>query len=241
MNYLIIDDEPLAHKVIEKYTISLNWLTKVGNAYDAFKGFEQLNSQIVDLLFLDIHMPKLKGLDFLRTLANPPLVIITSAYREYALEGFELNVCDYLLKPFSLERFLVAVNKAASLKNLDNAQSAVAPPILEKAPSKIEQIFIKGDKKYHQVALKDIQYLESYGSYVKVFLADQMILTHETTSHFEQILPKSAFLRIHKSYIVSISKIEIIEGNRLKIGEKRLPIGNFYKKAVKALIQGNKE
>lgn len=240
MNYLIIDDEPLAHKVIEKYTASLSWLTKVGNAYDAFEGFEQLNLQAVDLLFLDIHMPKLKGLDFLRTLANPPTVIITSAYREYAVEGFELNVCDYLLKPFSLERFLAAVNKAATIKNIANAQPTTAQTIAEKTPSQIEQIFIKGDKKYHQITLKDIQYLESYGSYVKVFLADQMILTHETTSHFEKILPKSAFLRIHKSYIVAVPKIEIIEGNRLKIGDKRLPIGNFYKKTVKALILGSK-
>lgn len=237
MNYLIIDDEPLAHRVVEKYAAELSWLHKTGNAYDAFDGFEQLNSTEVDLIFLDINMPKLKGLDFLRTLANPPTIIITSAYREYALEGYELNVCDYLLKPFSFERFLTAVNKAAALKNSETALIK-KEVIIEKSPSNIEKIFIKGDKKYHQIALAEVLYLESYGSYVKIFLEDQMILTHETTTHFENILPKSTFLRIHKSYIVAIQKIETVEGNRLKIGEKVLPIGNFYKKAVKELIKG---
>lgn len=237
MNYLIIDDEPLAHRVIEKYTAELTWLQKVGNAYDAFEGFEQLNTSAVDLIFLDINMPKLKGLDFLRTLAHPPIVIITSAYREYALEGFELNVCDYLLKPFSFERFLAAINKAAGLKNVET--TAVESGIdKENKVTNIEKIFVKGDKKYHQIALAEILYLESYGSYVKIHLLNQMILTHETTSHFENILPKSAFLRIHKSYIVAIQKIETVAGNRLKIGDKSLPIGNFYKKAVKALIKG---
>jgi len=237
MNYLIVDDEPLAHRVIEKYVEKLPSLTKIGNAYDAFQGFELLNAESVDLMFLDINMPKLKGLDFLRTLAKPPVVIITSAYREYALEGFELNVCDYLLKPFSFERFLTAVNKAINLEMKGQIESTTEKSVSSQNdfPNKI---FIKGDRKYHQIALSDILYLESYGSYVKVFLKDTMILTHETTSHFENLLPKPDFMRVHKSYIVATQKIEIIEGNRLKIGAKQIPIGNFYKKAVKDLISG---
>lgn len=235
MNYLIIDDEPLAHRVIEKFAQELPTLQKAGNAYDAFEGFACLNSTKVALIFLDINMPKLKGLDFLRTLANPPIVIITSAYREYALEGFELNVCDYLLKPFSFERFLAAVNKALSLRKVEHLTIKSSEPI--HLPS-AEKIFIKGDRKYHQIALSDICYLESYGSYVKIYLADQMILTHETTSHFEKILPKSTFLRVHKSYIIAIPKIETVEGNRLKIRDKLIPIGNFYKKEVQRLIKG---
>jgi len=237
MNYLIIDDEPLAHRVIEKFANELSWLQKVGNAYDAFEGFEILNTKAVDLIFLDINMPKLKGLDFLRTLANPPIIIITSAYREYALEGFELNVCDYLLKPFSFERFLAAVNKGLALQKADNTTiNKIASTKI--SPLTTEKIFIKGDRKYHQIALSDICYLESYGSYVKIYLVDQMILTHETTTHFEKMLPKSAFLRVHKSFIVAIPKIETIEGNQLKIGDKLIPIGNFYKKEVKQLIKG---
>lgn len=237
MNYVIIDDEPLAHRVIEKFATQLVWLQKVGNAYDAFDGFELLNTKIVDLIFLDINMPKLKGLDFLRTLANPPIVIITSAYREFALEGFELNVCDYLLKPFSLERFLTSVNKALSLRKIENPSPVINSSITAEATLK-DKIFIKGDRKYHQIALADICYLESYGSYVKIYLADQMILTHETTSHFEKVLPRSTFLRIHKSYIIAIPKIEIVEGNRVKIQDKMIPIGNFYKKQVQQLIKG---
>ncbi len=237
MNYLIIDDEPLAHRVIEKFAQELSGLQKIGNAYDAFEGFELLNIAKVELIFLDINMPKLKGLDFLRTLANPPIVIITSAYREYALEGFELNVCYYLLKPFSFERFLTGVNKALSLQKVENTTVESSKPIANNSPTD-EKIFIKGDRKYHQIALADIYYLESYGSYVKIYLADQMILTHETTTHFEKILPKSSFLRVHKSYIVAIPKIETVEGNRLKIKEKLIPIGNFYKKEVQQLIKG---
>ena len=237
MNYLIVDDEPLAHRVIEKFAKELSWLLKVSNAYDAFEGFEILNTQEVDLIFLDINMPKLKGLDFLRTLVNPPIIIITSAYREFALDGFELNVCDYLLKPFSFERFLIAVNKALSI--LKTEKSAISELTSQQTlPPSTQKIFIKGDRKYHQIALSDICYLESYGSYVKIYLADQMILTHETTSHFEKILPKSTFLRVHKSYIVSIPKIVTVEGNQLKIKDKLIPIGNFYKKEVKQLIKG---
>ncbi len=237
MNYLIIDDEPLAHRVIEKFAQELFWLKKTGNAYDAFEGFELLNTSPTDLIFLDINMPKLNGFDFLKTLANPPIVIITSAYKEYALEGFELNVCDYLLKPFSFERFLTAVNKALSLQKIENTIKEPTKPIAANGLI-TEKIFIKGDRKYHQIALADICYLESYGSYVKIYLADQMILTHETTTHFEKILPKSIFLRVHKSYIVSIPKIETIAGNQVKIKEKLIPIGNFYKKEVQQLIKG---
>jgi len=237
MNYLIIDDEPLAHRVIEKFAQALPSLQKMGNAYDAFEGFELLNTSKVALIFLDINMPKLKGLDFLRTLSNPPIVIITSAYREYALEGFELNVCDYLLKPFSFERFLTAVNKALALQKVDNTPIESTKSVGLNSLS-LEKIFIKGDRKYHQIALSDICYLESYGSYVKIYLADQMILTHETTSHFEKLLPKSTFLRVHKSYIIAIPKIETVEGNRLKIRDKLIPIGNFYKKEVQQLIKG---
>ena len=221
-----IDDEPLAHKVIRAYCERLVFLELVESFKSAVDAMGYLTAEQVDLIFLDINMPVLKGLDFLRALRNPPMVIITSAHQEYALDGYELNVLDYLLKPFSFERFLKAVNKAAHLQHLETPPPA--SPISTPAPETPARIFVKSDKKTHQIHLADIRYLESAGSYVKIHLQDETLLVLDRLSHFESTLPAD-FVRVHKSFIVAIPKINTIEGNRIFIGDQAIPIGQVYK------------
>lgn len=242
MRCLVVDDEPLAHKIISNYCDNLSFLEIVKKCHSAFEAINYLNENEVDLIFLDINMPKLKGLDFLRTLRNPPLIIITTAYQEYAMEGYELNILDYLLKPFSFERFLKAVTKAvdqnkllkAALKPKKNIQEAISTSAENTTQ---ESIFIKGDKKIHQVQLKTILYLESTGSYVKIHLEKDTIITLDRLTNFEKTLPKNLFLRIHRSYIIAVKKIATIEGNRVKINEVVLPIGSVYKHNLNKLLK----
>lgn len=234
MNCITIDDEPLAHKVIKNYCDNLSFLTIVKECHSAFEAIDYLTENKVDLIFLDINMPKLKGLDFLRTLNDPPLIIVTTAYQEYAMEGYELSILDYLLKPFSFERFLKAIGKAqAHKKMLDLAVQKEAKEFTSvdtrATTSENETIFVKGDKKIHQIPLKSILYLESLGSYVKIHLENKTITSLDRLTNFENSLPKNQFLRIHRSYIVALKKIQTIEGNRLNVGEVIIPIGSVYK------------
>ncbi|WP_271767814.1 LytR/AlgR family response regulator transcription factor [Aquimarina algiphila] len=230
MNCITIDDEPLAHKVIKNYCEDLSFLTIEKECYSAFEAMSYLNENQVDLIFLDINMPKLKGLDFLRTLSNPPLIIVTTAYQEYAIEGYELNIIDYLLKPFSFERFLKAIGKARDQKKLmEGANSNQSTSVTNAVINTDESIFIKGDKKIHQISLNSILYLESLGSYVKIHLGHETITSLDRLTNFENMLPKKQFLRIHRSYIVALKKIQTIEGNRIKIEGVHIPIGSVYK------------
>ncbi|MEL6592425.1 MAG: LytTR family DNA-binding domain-containing protein [Bacteroidota bacterium] len=228
MRYCIIDDEPIAHRIIEGYCSKLPNLQKVGNCYDAFEAMQLLRAKAVDLIFLDINMPQLTGFEFLRTMQDLPAVIVTSAYKEFALEGYELNVTDYLLKPFSFERFLIAINKVGPKPS---------PPSIETPPSKQDRLFLKGDKKIHQLQLEDILFVEAYGNYSKVFLIDEMILTHEKISSLEVRLPAANFMRVHKSFIVAIDKIQTLQGNQLHIREHFVPIGQTYRQQVKRIFQ----
>lgn len=230
IKYMIVDDEPLAHELIEEFCGMLPHLKLGKNCYSAMEAMEFLNnSGSVDLMFLDLNMPKLKGFEFLRTLSNPPKVIVTTAYKEFALEGYELNVVDYLLKPFSFERLVQAVNKAL-------ATNIATPPTLgsQKQDHK-SRLFIKGDKKYHQVFSHEIQFIEAYGNYSKIYLMDQLIISHEKISHFETILSENDFMRVHKSFIVALDKIKTIEGNRINIGKHEVPIGQTYKSVLSKL------
>ena len=229
IQYLIIDDEPIAHRIIEKYCDDLPHLQKKGNCYNAFEAMQFLNEQAVDLIFLDINMPKLSGFDFLKTLSNSPIIIVTTAYKEFALEGYELNISDYLLKPFSFERFVKAINKT-----IDNKKN------ITKTPSKTKQessssFFLKGDKKHHQVHFDDLLFIEAYGHYCKVYLKDEMIVSHQKISSFENLLPRDSFIRTHKSFIVSKTKINQIEGNRIIIEKHKVPIGQTYKTNINKL------
>jgi len=230
MKYIIVDDEPLAHDVIESFCELLPHLSLEKHCYNAMEAMQYLNNNTVDFMFLDINMPKLTGFDFLRTLTNPPKIIVTTAYKEFALEGYELNVSDYILKPFSFDRLVKAINKAISEvpKNTNTAISVA--PSNEKS-----RLFLKGDKKYHQIHLDDILYIEAYGNYSKVYLKEEMIVSHEKISHFEELLNAANFLRVHKSFIVAIDKIKFIEGNRILINDHKVPIGQTYKSNINKL------
>lgn len=248
MRCLILDDEPLAHEVILKYISEVSFLNPVGQCYRATEGLEFLSRNAVDLIFLDIRMPKLNGLDFLRTLQQRPLVIITSAYEEHALESFELDVCDYLLKPFRFDRFLKAANRALAehaLKNstlvppangkVSTAQVPVSPVATGNKES--EQIYIKSDKKIILLRLDELYYLESLGNYVKVWEEQKFFLTPRTLSSFESQLPSETFLRIHKSYILNRKFVHYIEGNTIYLKNgTQLPLGKNYKHVLKQLL-----
>ncbi|MEO9964210.1 MAG: LytTR family DNA-binding domain-containing protein [Reichenbachiella sp.] len=229
IRYLIIDDEPIAHEIIEGYCDLLPNMILQKNCYDALEALDYLNGHEVDLMFLDLNMPKLKGFDFLKTLTTPPKVIVTTAYSEHALEGFELNVIDYLLKPFSFERLVKAVNKAIST-------TSQLKPSVEHKSNTIERIFLRGDKKYTQVDLQDLLYLEAAGNYTKVYSTNDMILTRAKISDVLEMMPTGLFLQVHKSFAVASRHIETIEGNRITIGKHQIPIGKVYRMNVNALL-----
>jgi len=227
--FIIIDDEPLAHEIIEEYCDMLPYLQLKKNCYNAMEAMDFLNKNKVDFMFLDIHMPKLKGLDFLKTLINPPKVIITSAYKEFAIEGYELNVSDYLLKPFSFERLVKAVNKVVESKPIQKTNNSINP-IKESF-----KFFVKGDKKQHYVDVHDILFIEAYGNYTKLCLKNEMIISHKKISYYEKFLNDKGFLRVHKSFVISLEKIKLIEGNRIQIDSHIVPIGLTYKSNISKL------
>lgn len=234
---LIIDDEPLAHKVIQQYAADVDFIEIVGSCHLATEAFNFLKQQAVDLIFLDINMPKLKGLDFLRILQHPPLVIITSAYEEYALESFELDVCDYLLKPFRFDRFLKAVNKAFVIFQRENGSSTPIENVGHPTNREETQLFIKADKRYINIQISDIFYLESYGNYVKVWLKGEYHLTPKTLSALGEVLSKKHFFKIHKSFIINRKHIDYAEGNFVVLkNNKQLPIGKSQRSAFKKFI-----
>lgn len=233
---LIIDDEPLAHGVITEYAKDIPFISIIGHCYRATEALDFFSKQQIDLIFLDIRMPKLNGLDFLRTLQHKPLVIITSAYEEYALESFDLAVCDYLLKPFRFDRFLKAVNRAQELYNLK--KQTAGPIKTEKVEIKsYRQISIKADKKHILVKTEEIQYLESLGNYVKVWKNGNFLLTPRTLASFEDQLSADYFVRIHKSFILNKKYVDYLEGNTivLKNGQQ-VPIGKNFKSMIKQLF-----
>ncbi|WP_036156213.1 LytR/AlgR family response regulator transcription factor [Maribacter forsetii] len=225
ITYLIIDDEPIAHEIIKGYGDLLSNMKLAKHCYDAIEALAYLQGNQVDLIFLDLNMPKLKGFDFLRTLQNPPKIIVTTAYREYALEGYELNVIDYLLKPFSFERFLKAINKTIQQKGYSLQLEAI---------KNVEEsfIFLYSDKKHIQVKLNDILLVEAAGNYCKVILIEGQILIREKISDALEMLAEDKFIQVHKSFIVAKKHIETLEGNRIQIKEHQVPIGKVYKTKV---------
>lgn len=237
---IIVDDEPLAHEVIKEHAKDVPFISIVGQCYSGTEALSFVNANPVDLIFLDIQMPKLNGLDFLKILKKSPLVIITSAYQEYALESFELDVCDYLLKPFRFERFLKATNKALEQFQLKNQATAIQPLNNDSTSVEVQQLFIKTDKRFVQVNLKDIYYLESFGNYVKVWIENDFLLTARTLTSFTEQLPSDDFVRIHKSFIINKQFIAYLEGNTVILkNKKQLQIGKSHKQSVMQLMRND--
>jgi DNA-binding LytR/AlgR family response regulator len=234
INCVIIDDEPLAQRIIEKYALDVPGLEIAGKFGQALDATDILRHEKIDLIFLDINMPKISGIDFLKTMKNPPLVIITTAYAEYALEGYELNVVDYLMKPFGFDRFLKAIHKVQDIIQAKETQGA-EPVYQEKIEDQI--IFVKSGKKTYKVRFADILYIEALGDYIKVYTTERMIVSYQSMKNVEKLLPAGLYPRVHKSYIISLAKIDMIEGNQIRIKDKLIPIGTNYKSEFEKLIK----
>jgi DNA-binding LytR/AlgR family response regulator len=230
---LIIDDEPFATALIKAHVKQVPNLEVVEVCINALEGFEILKNESIDLIFLDIQMPLLTGIEFLKSLSNPPKVIFTTAYREYAIESYELEVVDYLLKPISFERFFKAINKF--FKTIDSKLSSdITIPVPQ---GSIRFIYVNSNKKHHKISFSEILYVESIKDYIRIHLTDKTIVTKEKISEFEQKLP-SNFLRTHRSYIINADKITAYTVHDIEIGEIEIPIGISYKKQLLEKLKG---
>jgi len=226
------EDEPLAAEILQEYIADVPFLELKNTYKDALSALEGMRSNDIDLIFLDISLPKLKGFDFIQTLKNPPHIIITTAYHEYALQGYELNIVDYLLKPIEFSRFLKAVNK---LKMLNSLKSYSSPVFI---PSGSIYMFVNTNKKKVKLYFNDILYIESLKEYIKIFTADKVIVTKYQLGQIEEHLPKGDFVRIHRSFIVAKEKIEAFTSTEIEVANKQLPIGRSYKELVNNLLEG---
>lgn len=227
INCMVVDDEPIARDIIASHIAQTPELNLVKSCMNAAEAYEGLYQHQVDLVFLDIQMPVITGVDFLRSLRNPPLVVFTTAYQNYAVEGFELNSVDYLLKPITYDRFYQAVQKVRdrlAFKNSPNA--AVAPVAL------VDYIFVKQDTKLVRVNYSQINYIQAEKDYSSVYLDDKRLFASMHLKLFEEVLPKDRFLRVHRSYLVNLSKIKIIKGNSIALEGMELPIGANYKEQL---------
>jgi DNA-binding LytR/AlgR family response regulator len=246
MNVIIVDDEPLALDVLETYIARIPELELVARCHNALEANEAIAAHDVDLMFLDIHMPQMSGIEFLKTLVRPPMVIITTAFANYALEGFELDVLDYLMKPISMDRFLKATNKAIEQDKLHkkSEMAAALTPASQQVTSPDEFIFVKADKKLVRVRYGDILYIEGLKDYVIIRLEAGRVITLQTMKSLEDKLPADLFRRVHRSFIVALDRINAVVGNMVEIQEKGetklIPVGKNYREELLELIHKNK-
>jgi DNA-binding LytR/AlgR family response regulator len=232
---LVIDDEPLARDLMRNHIEKLENFEICAECGDAMKALQELHNHKIDLMFMDIQMPQITGIEFLKTLKNPPKVILTTAYREYALDGFELDVVDYLLKPITFERFLKSINKyyQATQEEINNSK-----PVTHNS-NHVEEafIYVKENKKVVKLHLSEILYVEGLSEYVQIYTTDKKIITKTSMTNMSDKLPEDNFIRIHKSFIVSLSKIEAFTSSSIEVPGKELPIGRSYKNAVLEVLR----
>ncbi len=226
---LIIEDEPLAAEVLQDYVRQVPFLLLHKVCPDAIYALEVLQKEKIDLIFLDIHLPKLKGFDFLKTLKRPPAIIITTAYHEFALQGYEYNVIDYLLKPIEFSRFLTAVNKLP--------KHTTEQIVLQEKQQQPDAIFFHIDKKKVRIALDDILYIESLKEYIRIVTRAKSFTTKMQLGQAEDIFPRHQFIRIHRSFMVAKNKIEAFTATDIEINNQFLPIGRSYKDIVMAMLE----
>ncbi|HMF72977.1 MAG TPA: LytTR family DNA-binding domain-containing protein [Flavitalea sp.] len=231
-NCIIVEDEPLAAEILEDYVKQVPFLSLKAVCSDAIYAMEILKKETIQVVFLDIHLPKLKGIDFIKTLKNAPQIIITTAYRDYAIEGYELSVLDYLVKPIDFNRFLMAVNKVKQQQIAEGGSGVIAPA------SEKPHLFFNVNKKMIKIYVEEILYIESLKEYIRIVAKGKSILTKMQLSQIEDQLAKSNFIRIHRSFLVAKEKIEAFTAIEVDVGGKQLPIGRSYKELVLSVLGG---
>lgn len=229
---MIIDDEPVARKGLEEYVRETGFLELKGHADNAVRAADFLHEQPVDLIYLDIQMPKVSGIEFLKGLRHPPLTILTTAFSDYAVEGYSLDIVDYLMKPITFDRFLQATQKAYDLFQIRKRAE-------ERRDNPDDYFFIKCDSKYEKVFFRDVKYIEALQNYVVIHTREKKLITYITMTGLESQLPKEQFLRVHKSFIVSVPGIKSVDGNEICIDNVTIPISRNLKETVVARILGN--
>ncbi|MEP2023672.1 MAG: LytTR family DNA-binding domain-containing protein [Reichenbachiella sp.] len=232
INCIIVDDEPLAANVLEKYIQRLDHLNLVGKAENAVDAFNLINMENIDLMFLDIKMPQITGIEFMKSLNRPPAVIFTTAYRDFALEGFELAALDYLLKPISFERFIKAIGKV----KIDDYQKPAPNSQTSSHTLTRDYIFVREDKRMKKVMLTDILFIESIKDYVKIISKESTVLTYLKMSYLEENLPNRQFIRVHKSFIINVEAIQRYTATEAEIEGTVIPIGRYYKQKVHQVL-----
>ncbi|MCP4438544.1 MAG: response regulator transcription factor [Aureispira sp.] len=228
---LIVDDEQPARLLLQNYVERMPQLELVAMCKNPLEALDLLQKETIDLLLLDIQMPELMGTDLLKSIPQQPLVIFTTAYQEYALEGYELDVVDYMLKPISFNRFLKGVNKAVELFQL-RQQEGVVVPVATDATLKKDYIVIKANQRLYRMRYNDILYIQGLKEYVTFYTKEQKLVVHGALKYFERELPSTSFLRVHKSYIVNKNKVNNLYGNQLEIDKTQIPIGYTYRQTV---------
>lgn len=227
---LLVDDEPPSLEILRTYISNTPGLQIVGECHHAVAAFEFLQTNTVDLIFLDMNMPRMSGMDFLRALKNPPKVIITTAYRDFAIDGYELGAVDYLLKPYSLDRFWKSIQRIQPSASELTAQTT-------DRPSEDRSIYVRAERKMVKIPVTEINYIESLKDYVKIVLKDKQVITKQTITAIEDMLPDKDFSRVHRSFIVSVRKVESYSPASIFIGKTEIPIGPLYRQQVLSRLQ----